>query len=650
MFRIFYLSLCFFFIGYSLQAKLPDLTPEKTVKISQELLKLHASQQKITPELMKKIFQNYLEELDPTKTYFIKSDIIEWLEPSDEVLNKSIQDYNNGKFTEFNRMYDAMIEAIDTRNDLDREILVSDLPKKVKVEEFKDLKWAENKDELRDRLLKIRSLQIESSSKLSDDLKEKSLQRISKRQAKNEEEILNPDPSHKNKLILTKILKATASSLDAHSAYFTPEEAKQFMINVQQKLYGIGAQLRDDINGFLVVKVIEGGPSFNGKELKAGDSIIAVDGEPVVGLGIEDAVELIRGKENTPVLLTVIRTEGEEKDKKEIKLDITVIRGEVVLKEARLESSYEPFGDGVIAYLRLHTFYQDQDSASAVDLCRELNELKKDHNVKGVILDLRYNSGGMLSQAVAVAGLFITKGIVVSIKDNTGQIQHLRDLDPKTEWDGPLIILVNKVSASASEIVAQTLQDYGRAIIVGDERTFGKGSFQTFTLNSQSGELNPDGEYKVTRGRYYTVSGKTPQLYGVLSDIILPGPLSKLEIGEQYAKNPLENDQIKPNFKDDLIDVPLLQRGRIDMLYNFGLQQVLTRFNKHRNQLIANSRYRVEKNKNYQSFIKELDKSKKELDEDEVEEQFGQEDLQLNEAMNIMKDLIVLDEKNESFS
>ena len=159
----------------------------------------------------------------------------------------------------------------------------------------------------------------------------------------------------------------------------------------------------------------------------------------------------------------------------------------------------------------------------------------------------------MLSQAVGVTGLFITKGVVVGIKDHTGSIQYLRDLDGKMLWDGPLIVLVNKASASASEIVAQTLQDYGRAIVVGDKNTYGKGSFQTFTLNtSKEGSVNPEGEYKVTRGRYYTVSGKTPQLKGVEADIIVPGPLSEMELGEAFAKYPLENDSIKANYDDDL--------------------------------------------------------------------------------------------------
>jgi carboxyl-terminal processing protease len=623
----------------TVECKLPELTPQKTVKTANEMMLMHASHQDLTPELMKRIMSNFIDELDPIKTYLIESEIDEWLNPSDELLSRSIAEYKQGKFTIFDRIFETMANAIDRRHEIDQEVHLEELPKNVQPEEFKDMKWVKTKDEQLERLIRIKALQSETAAKLNDELKEKSLARIAKRQTKNEEDILTQDQSLKEKFILSKILKATAGALDTHTSYFTPDEAKQFMISVQQRLHGIGAQLRDDMNGFTVVKIVEGGPAQREGSLKPKDRIIAVNGEPVVGMDIVDAVELIRGEENTPVLLTVIREEGEDTKKQEQKLDVTIHRGEVVLEEARYEVSYEPFGNGVIAYLRLFTFYQDPEHSSAADLTKAFDKIKAEHNVKGVILDLRYNSGGLLSQAVDVTGLFITKGIVVSIKDNTGNIQHLRDLDGKTIWDGPLVVLVNRMSASASEIVAQTLQDYGRAVVIGDDHTYGKGSFQTFTLNSQTGDVNPEGEFKVTRGRYYTVSGKTPQLTGVISDIVLPGPLSESDIGEKSAKYPLEADRIKENFDDDLSDIPFLQREKIRLLYKFDLQPRLKKFTTHIAKLKDNSSYRVEHNKNYQSFLKEIKKNKT---EDEPEEEFGQNDLQLTEAFNIVKDLVLL--------
>lgn len=639
-----YSKLIFIFIilfSSLLNAKLPDISSEDVTEKLSEIMKAHASYKKMNKTILNRAIQNYLDELDPTKTYFIESDIKEWVEPSDELLTQMLKDYDKSRFDVFEKIHAKMSETIQRRQELEKQINMNDLPKHVKVEEFKDMKWAKDTQELLHRLTNLKALQMETVSKLNDELKERSQQRIAKRQAKFEEDILNNDPVQKKRFILTNALKAFASALDSHTAYFTPEEAQQFMISVQQRLFGIGAQLRDDINGFTVVKVVEGGPAANSKELKLKDRIIAVNGEPVVGMDIVDAVELIRGEENSPVTLTVIRETPEGSTNKEEKIDIVLKRGEVVLKETRYETAIEPFGDGVIAYLRLHSFYQDPEFSSSEDLEKALQKLADEHNIKGVILDLRNNSGGLLSQAVNVTGLFITKGIVVSIKDDSGNVQHLRHLDSETVWDGPLIVLVNRASASASEIVAQTLQDYGRAIIIGDDHTYGKGSFQTFTLNgSKSTPVNPKGEYKVTRGRYYTVSGKTPQLTGVLSDIEIPGVFSESEIGEKYGKYPLENDQIKENFDDDLSDIPFIQRERVRMLYKHDLQKKLNTYQPYLETLKKNSHNRIAQDKNYQNFIKEV-KKKGDIDPDNQEE-FGQNDLQLQEAYNVMKDLILL--------
>lgn len=613
-------------------------------------MKAHATYKKMSPLLMKRVLRSYLENLDPAKTYFIESDIADWLEPSDTSLEQVLQDYSRSDFHTFENILDAMTRAIQRRHSLEKQIVATQLPKHVKADEFKDMKWATTEKELLNRLTRIKALQIETAAKLNEETKEKSLQRIAKRQAKYEDDITTKDPIQKQRFILSEVLKASTAALDSHSSYFTPDEAAQFMINVQQRLFGIGAQLRDDLSGFTVIKMIEGGPAANSKEMKVKDRIIAVNGEPVVGMDIVDAVELIRGEENTPVTLTVIRESGEEGDKKEETLEIKLKRAEVVLKETRYESSFEPFGDGVIAYLKLYSFYQDPDSSSATDLAKEIEKLKAEHHVKGIIFDLRSNAGGLLTQAVSVTGLFITKGVVVSIKDDTGSVQHLRDLEGKATWDGPLIILINRASASASEIVAGTLQDYGRAIIVGDDHSFGKGSFQTFTLNTtaKNEAVNPQGEYKVTRGRYYTVSGRTPQLNGVISDIDVPGPLSESEIGEKFAKYPLENDSIPPSFDDDLSDIPYLQRDRIRMLYKFDLQPRLHVYDRYMQRLRKNSALRILNNKNYQNFLKELKKNSDSEVEEENPENFGQNDLQLSETDNIMKDLLFLmQEENE---
>jgi len=472
------------------------------------------------------------------------------------------------------------------------------------------------------------------------------MKRLDKRRIKRAEELCPTSNKQRQRLVLSIVLKSVSSALDSQTAYFTPAEANQFMIQVQQRLFGIGAQLRDDLNGFTLVRLLEGGPAKESGKLRVSDRIIAVNGEPVVGMEIIEAVELIRGPKGSKVLLTILREHGEGEEVQEEKLDVNITRGEVVLTETRLEKSFEPFGDGVIGILHLFSFYQDSNTSSASDLQEAINELKENHNLKGIILDLRNNAGGLLPQAVAVTGLFIKKGIVVSVKDNTGQVQHLRNIDGKVTWDGPLAVLTNKTSASAAEIVAQTLQDYGRAILIGDETTYGKGTFQTFTLESANyGKINPKGEFKVTRGCYYTVSGKSPQLVGVRPDIVVPGIYSELEIGEQYSKFPLENESIPPNFEDDLSDVPPMHRHQIIRLYKFDLQKILTIYNPYMEILKQNSAQRIEQNKNYQKFLSELT-NRDTLSE--TAESYGLSDLQLIETSNIIKDLILLMQENQS--
>ena len=635
--------LSIFALQIGVWAKPPEINPNQATAKLQEIMKLHATYKSLSPTIVKRGLLNYIEELDPVKSYLIEPDIEQWLNPTDRLLEQILTELRNNQFTTFSQIQDVMAKAIIRRREIDKSIQPQPPTKKLTAKEFKDLPWAKTIEELKNRISLVKGLQMEAANKLSEEYRERALQRIAKRQQKNEDDILNTQPRFREEFMLSLVLKAFSAALDTHTAYFTPDEAKQFLIGVQQRLFGIGAQLRDDINGFTVVKIVEGSPAFNGKELKVRDRIIAVNKEPVVGMDIVDVVEMIRGEEGTPVVLTVIREEGEKDAKKEQKLDITIPRGQVVLKETRYEDSVEPIGNGVIAYLRLHSFYQDQDSSSADDLEKALNQIKKEYNVKGVILDLRNNVGGLLTQAVDVTGLFITKGIVVSIKDEDGEVQHLRDIDSKTIWEGPLIVLINRASASASEIVAQALQDYGRAIIIGDDHSFGKGSFQTFTLSAtKPSGVNPQGEYKVTRGRYYTVSGKTPQLTGVASDIVIPGIFSEFEMGEKYGKYPLENDQIKPNFDDDLSDVSFLQREKIRSLYRFDLQPKLTVYNKYLDRLRKNSEERISYNKNYQAFLKELKKNEEDVEEQSTEKNTERTDLQLNEAYNVMKDLLFL--------
>ncbi|MBS0654288.1 MAG: PDZ domain-containing protein [Verrucomicrobia bacterium] len=621
--------------SFQLEAKPSELTQEDVTAKMHEIMRAHVTYKKMSPLLAKRSLDNFITLLDPSKTYFLKTEIAKWLEPGEKLLEQITYDFERSRFPAFEEIFALFRKCILRRNRFEEQLSKQALPHQVSIQELKNMQWADTELALYDKLTRMRAIYVETIAKADGELKELAIQRLTKQRLKNEELFLQENRAQSQQLFCTDLLKAFASSLDSHTVYFTPAEAQQFLISFQQRLVGIGVQLRDDMDGFTIIKIMEGGPSV--KELRVKDKIVAIDRVPIIGLDGGEVVERIRGEEGTPVILTIVREikNGDEKyfETKEIR----IIRKEVVIKESRITTSIESFGDGVIANVGLHAFYQDADSSSSVDLSNVLAEIAAKHNVKGVVLDLRSNSGGLLTQAVEVVGLFIKKGVVATIQDENGDLQHLRDLDSKKIWDGPLVVLIDRFSASASEIVAQSLKDYGRALIVGDDHSFGKGTFQVFTLAADSTTVDPQGEYKVTRGRYYTVSGKTPQLVGVQSDIVIPGALTFEEVGEAYTKYPLDNEAIPASFNDSLSDVPFYLRDRIRRIYQIDSQLPIPLYQPYIEQLKKNSQQRISESKGYQAFLSEL-KNPDQL----AAGVHASYDFQGGEAMNLMKDLIWL--------
>jgi carboxyl-terminal processing protease len=636
MYRSVLWILIWFVAWGGVEAKAPDLSPLDVKSRLEEILRLHVACKKLTPELIERILVNFINELDPTRCYFLEGEIDAWLHPSEMTVQAALDGFARSDFSIFEQICLVFEAAIARRGEIESQISMQPLPLDVQSEEFKDMPFAQTQEELFQRCLRVKALQVQIAERFNEEERSAFLSKIQKRRLNRESE-WQSTLEEKQKQILSNILKASAESLDAHTNYFTPSEASQFMIQVQQRLFGVGAQLKDDLDGFTVTRILENSPASLSGKLRINDKIIAVNHEPVIGLDIVQTVDLIRGEKGACVTLTVLR---ETRDRSPERLDIELIRNEVILEDSRFENSVEAFGDGVIAHMRLFSFYQDSKNSSALDMRKSLEILKKEHCLQGIILDLRSNAGGLLPQAVAVTGLFINKGIVVSIKDNSGKLQHLRETEGKPAWDGPLIVLTNRASASAAEIVAQTLQDYGRAIVVGDDHTFGKGTFQTCTLDPVAHpKISPQGEYKVTRGRYYTVSGKSPQLTGVFSDIIIPGMLSSLDIGEKFEKYPLENDQIEAHFDDDLSDLSAFHRLQLGPMYRYNLQTRLTTYQCYLNTLKINSKNRIAASKPYQRLLQDLKKSHP---DSEAVDFLNQDDLQELEARNIMKDLIFL--------
>lgn len=630
------------FFSFNLFASVANLQPKDVNSKVNEFLFSHITQKKLSTEIIKRALDNYIEETDPMKMYYTYEEIKPYLEPTDETLDLILSNFYKSQFVTFENLHKVLANAIERNSKIEKKVNQIEFNEKVKAKEIEDMGWAQNEEELINKRVKVLAYYKQTAEKFDDDFKSKYIQLVNKRHKWREEELTGKNPEEFKKIVYSHILKAVASALDSQTTYFTPDEASIFMMQIQQKLLGIGVALTDDLTGFKIMEVIDGGPVDVQGGVQKDDLIVAVDDEIVVGMDINQAIQKIRGQEDTPVKLTLLRKEDGQDELNRV--EATIIRGEIVINESRLEAKLEPYGDGHIAHVTLHSFYQDHQSSCAKDLYEKIAELKKDNNLKGVILDLRNNGGGLLVQAVAVDSLFLKKGIVASIKSHDGSVQHLRNAEPNIIWDGPMLILINKLSASSAEIVAQSLQDYGRALVIGDEHSFGKGTFQIPTMNPlKQDPVDPKGEYKVTQGMYYTVSGKSPQLVGVKSDIVIPGHLKEVKVGEEFSKYPVENNSISANFEDKLSDVPFFQREQVKKYYLNDLQPKLDTYTKHLDSLIKNSQARVEANKDYQHFLEAF----KPDVEEETEFKISKIDLQLQEAQNVMKDLIYLTEKEQ---
>ncbi len=350
---------------------------------------------------------------------------------------------------------------------------------------------------------------------------------------------------------LSDYLNAVTSIYDPHTGYFAPVDKENFDITMAGKLEGIGARLQTDGDYTKVSDIVAGGPAWKGKQLSEKDIIMGVaqEGEEpvdIAGMNINEVVQLIRGPKDTKVTLTVKKVDGTIED-------IVIVRDVVILEEGFAKSLLldTEVGDPV-GYIRLPRFYadfsDDKGRSSFRDIRTEVEKLKTE-GVAGIILDLRSNGGGSLRDVVDMTGLFIEEGPVVQVKSRDRNPEVLEDDDDDVQYDGPLVVMVNEFSASASEIIAAALQDYGRAVIVGN-KTFGKGTVQRFidldVALRGAKNVKPLGNLKVTTQKFYRVNGGSTQLEGVTPDIFLPDSYAYLETGERENDYPLQWDKIAP--------------------------------------------------------------------------------------------------------
>ena len=343
-------------------------------------------------------------------------------------------------------------------------------------------------------------------------------------------------------------LNSIATRFDPHTSYFPADEKERFDVSMSGKLEGIGARLQKKNDFTEITELISGGPAWKEKELEAGDIVLKVaqgdkEAVDVIGMKLDDVVKKIKGPKGTEVRLTVKKTDGT------IKV-ITIIRDEVEIEETYAKSSVvEKNGVkyGIIYLPKFYIDFDNQDSRDAgKDVAIEVEKLKK-ANVQGIIVDVRDNGGGSLKTVVDIGGLFIEQGPIVQIKSAAGKKEVLYDKDKKVEWDGPLVIMTNSFSASASEILAAAMQDYKRAVIIGSKQTYGKGTVQNvidlnqFVKGSSFGDL---GALKTTTQKFYRINGGSTQLEGVASDIVMPDRYAYLKMGERDVDNAMPWDKI----------------------------------------------------------------------------------------------------------
>ena len=356
-------------------------------------------------------------------------------------------------------------------------------------------------------------------------------------------------------------LSALAQSYDPHSEYMSQRALDNFNIQMGLSLFGIGAELRSEDGYAKIQRLVPGGPAERGRQLRVNDRIIAVaqgedEFEDVVDMKLDKVVEKIRGKKGTTVRLQVLPADSADPSKVEV---VTIVRDEVKLKDEEakaqvIETKDAEGGETKIGWITLPSFYANMDrraggspKSTTKDVADLLKRLKRE-GIEGLVVDLRRDSGGSLDEAIRLTGLFIDRGPVVQAKNTDGTINSMKDPDPGILWDGPMVVLMNRLSASASEIFAAALQDYGRAVIVGDAQSFGKGTVQTlvevdrfmpsFAASGKSGAV------KLTIQKFYRIKGGSTQLRGVNSDIVLPSITDQEEFGEGALKYPLAYDEV----------------------------------------------------------------------------------------------------------
>lgn len=533
--------------------------------ISHVIQRGHFNVKSLNDDMSEQIFHTYLENIDGQKRFFLQSDYREFA----KYMYRIDDQLRNLDLTFFDLTYQRLILRMNEVENLYMSLLSR--PFDFERKESFDTDYEEqlfplsstSRAEKWRKQLKLSTLsvlydKVEEAKKKNEESTAEHVspswavleQEARETTRENMENYFNLMNELERKDWFDIYLNAFVLQFDPHTNYFNPDDKDRFDMNMSGKFEGIGARLSKRDQAIKVVDIIVGGPLWRDQLMEVGDEIQLVrqdegDAVDIRSMRLDDAIKLIKGPKGSTVYLTIKKVDGTIQT-------IPVKRDLVVLEESYARSSVINRLDQRYGLIHLPKFYVDfksyKERNAAHDVEQEIVNLKE-AGVEGLIIDLRNNGGGSLQTVVDIAGLFIDKGPIVQVKSTVSKTEVLRDRDDKTLWDGPMVILVNELSASASEILAAALQDYERAIVLGSKQTFGKGTVQNvvdlnrFLSNSTYGNL---GALKITTDKFYRINGGSTQLEGVKSDVITPDRYSYVDVGERDEDNPLSWDQITP--------------------------------------------------------------------------------------------------------
>ncbi len=551
--------------------------------ILQGLKQVHYDPQNLDDDFSEKVYEIYLDQLDPRKRYFVQADIDQL-----NAYKHEIDDATKAANYEF---FDLSIDLLEERQKEAQTIYeeVLEQPFDFSVDEtvyldYEEMTFAASKADLKERWRKTVKYQVlarlvdelesqekglrENDPKVEiksfDELEAKARERVGKTY-KNMFSTFNKLDTRDR---VNNYVRSITMAYDPHTGYFPPADKENFDISISGRLEGIGARLTERDGYVTVTEIVPGSASWKQGDLKAEDVILKVaqgSEEPVdvVDMKLDDAVKLIRGKKGSEVRLTVRKLDGEV-------MTIPIVRDVVELEESYAKSAILKDDASKVGYINLPKFYApfggQNGRSCAEDIKEEVTKLK-DENVDGIVIDLRNNSGGSLNEVVEMAGLFIEDGPIVQVKERQGPPDVYRDRDKSIHYEGPLVIMVNTFSASASEILAGAMQDYKRAVVIGTESTYGKGTVQRFINLDQAvppdfSDLKPLGSLKLTIQKFYRINGSTNQLKGVVPDVVLPDIYQDIEIGEKQQEYAMSWDEIKPLSYKTWKDAPSINKIR----------------------------------------------------------------------------------------